>query len=698
MHSTVCDICSSGVYCGVNAYVKDGKIIKLEGNPDYPVNHGSLCAKGASGRQYVYRKDRILYPMRRVGPRGSDQFQRISWEEALTLAAQGLNQSKERYRAEATVFLSGYPKWYRTFLHRLAYSFGSPNYMTESSSCWWSVIMAARCIFGHGVTPDLKNTKLVLLWGVDPFNKNIHQGQALFRLKERGGQIISIDSRRTVAGEQLADLCLQPRLGTDGYLAHAMANHILQQGLEDREFLQKYVSGFEEYRAYVQNFTVEQAEIVTGVPAGKIRQAAELFATVDPSTIFTGVGLTHRLNGFNNCRALLSLAVLCGRFDRPGTLQPNLGGTTFCYTAGGFQSNEHEFIHSVEPKTDRPTVGLDRFPLFAEMMDEGQSMDLARHILTGDPYPIKSALLAGVNHMMYPDSPRFLKALHSLDFIVASDIFWTESCRAADVVLPACTSYERSEIKCSVNQFIWWTQPAIAPLGESRDDAWIFCALARTLGLEDPLLTAGYEACARYMLEEPSGLDWDAFRASGRPVRVPNASGGYSWGTCLARGPGTPSGTVELYSHTLSRYRDRGLEPLPVWKESEDGADSGAYPFVLNTGSRLPNAIHSRLHSCAWPRSLRPQASVDIHPEDAAARGIGQGDLVELRTPLNAIRVRANVSRIVQPGELAMFHGYAEANVNQLLDPDLLDPYTGFPAYKQYRCRLTRLDETEGEA
>ena len=129
---TLCDICSPGIHCGVDAYVKDGEILKIEGTPGFISNKGALCVKGASGRQYAYREDRIQTPMRRVGPRGSNEFEPISWDEAFSIAAEKLNASKAQYGPEATVFLAGYTKWYRTFLHRLAYSFGSPNYLSES--------------------------------------------------------------------------------------------------------------------------------------------------------------------------------------------------------------------------------------------------------------------------------------------------------------------------------------------------------------------------------------------------------------------------------------------------------------------------------------------------------------------------------------------------------------------------------------
>ena len=688
---TICDICSPGIHCGVDAYVKDGEILKIEGTRPFPANNGALCTKGASGRQYAYREDRIQTPMRRVGPRGSGEFEPISWEEAFALAAEGLNKSKAGYGAEATVFLCGYPKWYRTFLHRLAYSFGSPNYMTESSSCWWANIMASRCIFGHSTMPDIPNARLVMVWGNDPFTKNIHQSKTLFELKQRGGTVIVVDPRRNAAAEKLADLYLRPRFGTDGYLAHAMARYIIEHDLHDRDFIEKYVSGFEEYRDYVMTFDLETAERVTGVPAGDIARVAELFAATAPAAISTGTGLTHHINGFNNNRALLSLAALCGQFDRPGTLKPGTGPATFCYSPGGFLSREPQFINSAKPKNARPTVGLDRFPLFGEMMNEGQGMDLANRILSGEPYPIKSAFLAGVNYMMYPDSARFLEALKSLDFIVASDIFWTESCRIADIVLPACTSYERSEVKCYVNKFMYYTKPAIPPRFDSRDDVAIFSGLAQALDLDDDLLRAGYDACARWMLEESSGIkDWEAFKASEKPVVAPNADT-YEWGTCLARGVGTPSGKIELVSQVIAKYADYGLDALPTYYDGDDGADPEEYTFTLAAGCRNHNAIHSRLHGCEWPRSLRPEASVDINPADARRLGIRQGDTVELRTPQDAITVKANISLIANEGELLMFHGYAEANVNRLIRADHLDPYTGFPGYKQFRCKLTKL-------
>ena len=687
---TICDICTPGVHCGVDAYVKDGKLLKIEGTKGFPPNKGALCVKGATGRQYATREDRIKDPMKRVGPRGSEKFVPISWDEAFELAAAGLNGSKAKYGPEATAFVSGYTKWYRTFLHRLAYSFGSPNYMTESSTCWQSVVMASRCVFGHMTMADLMGTKLLLIWGNDPFTKNIHQSEKLHAIKERGGKIIVIDPRRNAAAEQLADLYLRPKAGYDIILASAMANHMIKNDLIDKEFIENRVHGYEEYREYVSQFDLKTAEAACNVPADKIALAAEMFATTKPASISTGTGITQKPNGFNASRALLSLAAICGQFDKPGTLKPGTTPPSFCYMPGGFFSKEKEFISSVRPKTDLKPVGLENFPLFVDMINEAQAMDLTDQVLTGEPYPIKSAFLVGVNHMMYPDSPKFIEAIQSMDFVAASDIFWTETCRNADIVFPACTSYERGEIKCYMNKLIYYTQPAIPPMYNSRPDTDIFFGLARALGLDDDLMCSDYDTCARYILEESSGIeDWEAFKYADKPIPAPKAVP-YEWGTVLKRGPRTPTGKIELYSELIAAYNRPELDPLPVHTSPFDDSDPDIYNMTLFAGTRNYNSIHSRLQKCEWARSLRPYAAVDINPEDARRLGIEQGDIVEVATPVNSITVRANLTLSANTGELHMGHGYEEANVSQLLNRRNLDPYTGFPSYKQLRCRIEK--------
>lgn len=673
---TMCDICSPGMQCGVNAYVKDGEIIKLEGTDGFPVSNGKLCTKGASGRQYLYREDRIRTPMKRVGPKGSGQFEPVSWDEALDICAKNLLRLREA-DPDSVVWLTGYSKWYRPFLHRLAHSFGTENYLTESSACHRAEVMSFTAMFGETLRANFAGAKIVFCWGVNGLVNAYPMGQGLLNFHENGGKIVVIDPRMTHSAQLLADLYIRPRAGTDAALAHAVAYCILENGWQNQAFIDKYVHGFEQYKAYVETFTPERAEEITGVPAGHIRDMARLLAENSPAVIIPSNALTHRVNGFNTYRAVLSLSVLLGRIgSEPGLLPEN---DSFCHSDGGFQSLELQFIDEVRPGSCKRAVGKERFPLWGDMVDEGQAMDLVRQMETGDPYPIKALACFGVNNRMYPESGRLLDSMDKTDFCFATDIFWTDVCSHADIVLPVCTSYERGEVKCYAGQFVNFTKPAIKPLYESRSDTDIICELARRMNLGDKLLESGYDACVEYIFS-PSGItDWEAVKNAPLPVPVPNAKP-YVQGSFLEHIP-TPTGKIELYSEMTAKYLHRGLTPLPEYVP--DPKDP-KYPFTFITGSRLPNSIHSRGHNVPWLRSLRPHPSVDICAADARELGISQDDDVILESSVGCITAKANITEMANRGELLMFHGYKEANVNALIPIDHLDKHTGFPGYKQF--------------
>lgn len=686
---SMCDMCTPGPQCGLDAYVKDGKIIKIEGTKGFPSNDGKLCPKGASNRQYVYREDRIRTPLRRIGPRGSGEFEQIGWDEALDTCAAELNRLKAESGPECAAFICGYSKWFRAYLQRLCFSFGSPNYLTESSACHQADVTARKTLFGTDVDADMANAELVVLWGSNPFVFAYPLGRLLTARKKEGCRIIVIDPRNTESAQKLADLYLRPRLGTDGVLAHAMANHILEKGLQDQPYINRYVHGFAEYRDYIRRFDLETAERITGVPAADIAKAAEMFAKSRSAATMNGTAITHRLNGYNNVRAILALSAITGRFDRPGGMLP-VGDYTFAHSNSGFVSREIQYATETRPHTDKLGVGLARFPLWAKLNDQCQGMDLANQILTAEPYPIRAAVCFGVNHMLYPDSGRFLRAMDKLDFIMTADIFMTDMCRHADIVLPASTSLERSEIKF-YGPVVNYTKPVVDPVWDNRDDVAIMAALAEHLDLDDMLLRAGYDAGARYMLEAAGIEDWEAFRAHDGPVPVPNFKPPRPHGETLEAGLATPSGKIELYSELIASLGDSRLEPLPVYVDSDDGADPARYPFVMCAGARLPNAVHSRIHGNKWPRALRPDASVEINPADAAALCIETGDTVEISTPKGAVCMKAIVTERTNRGEAQCFHGYREANINALLSAEHLDPYTGFPGYKQFRCALRKM-------
>lgn len=314
---TSCSTCGS--CCEVDTYVEDGKLVSVEGARNTPMQSGGMCAKGAAAKQYVYNKDRILYPMKRVGKKGEGKFERISWEEAYEMIAENLLRIRKESGPESVVFYAGYPKWYRPALLRLANAFGSPNYCTESSTCFQAAALAWRSLYGNGICgPDMKNAKTLLVWSSNLYHSNTPMSGTYQGLKKRGVKIIVVDPRHSVTAHD-ADIHLQLIPGTDGALALSMAQVIIEEGLYDKEFVENYVYGFEEYREYVQNFVPEEAEKITGVPAAQIRLAARTYAGNNPASVmFSASPIVHHINGVQNYRAVFSLIAITGNYDVEG--------------------------------------------------------------------------------------------------------------------------------------------------------------------------------------------------------------------------------------------------------------------------------------------------------------------------------------------------------------------------------------------
>lgn len=687
---TLCDICCPVMHCGVDAYVKDGKIIKIEGTKEHPRNHGKLCTKGAAGRQYVYRPDRLKTPLKRVGDRGEGKFEPISWDEAYKIVAENLLKVKEKYGADSVAFFSGYTKWYRQYLHRFAYSFGSINYGSECSTCFKASEMAWTATVGMDSGPDMENSNVILGFAMNSFHSNHLLSGRLLKLKEQGKKFIIIDPRKTPATQKLADIHLQIQPGTDGALALGMANLIIENNWHDKEYIEKYTYGFDEYAAYVKQFDLDRVARITGLKKEDIYEATKMYATNGPASIMeTSCSITHHVNGFQNYRAMICLNGLTGNFDRPGGQIPEK--STFYDMPAGFHMYEHEYYLDVQPDRKKDAVGCRRFPLWSKFMDEFQAMDLSRQILEGTPYPIKAIYGAGMNVKIFPDTRRMCEALKTLDFFVDVDLFMTDTAKYADIVLPACTSYERGEFKAYIGGYATYTKPVIEPLYESKSDVQILKELADVMDLDDDLLRQGYEAEINYMIRDLS-VTLDDMKASDLPIKVPEARD-VPAGEFTANGMNTPTGKFEFYSNFVAEFKDIGLSPIPTWNETldDEGMDPEEYPFILVTGSRIPNAIHSRLHNLAWTRSLRKDPMADINIDDAKELGIEKGDMIEIQTVTGSVRMKANPSVKIRRGDVQMYHGYTEANANDLIGANHLDPYSGYPGFKSSRCRIVRV-------
>lgn len=675
---SVCPVCDKA--CGIDVSVKDGKVVRIEGTREHPASKGYLCPRGISARGYIYRPDRVLYPLRRVGARGEGKFERISWEEAYQEIAARLGAVKKDCGPAAVSFFSGHTKWYRAFLQRFAYSFGSPNYGTESSCCFTHGYMAWKTFAGIHSMPDMARSGVFLGWAYSPY-KDPRSVAAAEKFRARGGKIIIVDCRRTQAADKLADLFLQPRPGTDLALALCLANILIRNDWIDRDYIKKYVYGFENYAACCRGYDEHNVEELTGVPYQLVYAAAEMIHNNLPVSVnkFNG----HHINAYQANRAIFSILALTGCYDRAGGQKP--APFAYGHSGGGFRLLDQAFIHEREPLGGPLPVGAERFPLWYRLEREQQAMDLSRQILEGTPYPVKGLLALGMNYRMFPDPEHMREALLALDFFVDADLFLTDTAKLADIVLPSASTLERRDIK-TYGGAMWYPEAAIEPMGESRSDAQILCGLAEAMDLPDPLLRSGPEACWRHMmrhmelgLEEISG---------GLPVKLPDAK---PWvpGEYLAHIQ-TPTGRLELKSSILEDHPDWGLDPVPSYYPPLNNVDPGLYPYTLVTGVRLPNRFHSRLRGVAWEDQVSSRTLAELSHEDAAALDIKDGDLVEVFTKDGCIRLPAYPNGRCLPGSVHIYHGDPQADVNTLMDRNHLDPYDGFPAFRSTRCGVRK--------
>ena len=685
IRKTICSICNPVSHCGIDAHVENGVVVKVEGDLNNPHNAGTLCSKGSAGRQYVYHPDRVLSPLLKVGP---DRFEPLSWDEALDLIGDKFGRIKAEYGPEAVAFYVGYPKWMRPYVQRLAHGFGSPNFLTESSCCATAIKVANFLNYGAFPLPDLPHAACLLVWSTNPFYSNTSTVRRLIEARERGLAIIEAGPLVTPL-TKMADVHLRFRPGTSGALALGLARVIIEEDLYDHEFVDNWSLGFEEFRRYAAGFTLEKTTEITGVPAKDILAAARLYAGTKPAALMSGMSATvHHTNGIQNHRAITALIGLTGNFDVQGgnyCLPP-----AYLNQPNAIKTREPEFT-SVKTFDQMPArVGRDKYPVWCDLTPQAQAMSLPGQILSGRPYPVRGLIGFGFNHHMWPDPGHMARAMEALDFTVQVDLFMTDTARQCDLVLPACSSFERSELKVYPYPTRWavWTEPVIPPLGLSRSDVDIVRDLARRLNPDDELLAAGHAACADWMLE-PTGLSVAGLAASPGGLALDDMK--YPpYRKYLKNGLSTPSGKMEF---TSTRLEKAGYDALPTFKEPEQSPVSTPdlaekYPLILTTGARRPHLVHSRTYRLPWLNRIEADPVLDIHPEDAAARNLAAGDWAELSTPKGKISVKINPTEIVPRGTVNTYHGHPRADVNELFDPDYLDPISGFPGFKSALCQV----------
>jgi anaerobic selenocysteine-containing dehydrogenase len=539
---------------------------------------------------------------------------------------------------------------------------------------------------------DIANTDLLIGWGYNPFYSGVFCMDQIDLLREKGMKLLVIDPKLTPTA-QLADLHLQIKAGSDGALALYFGNYLIAHNAIDRDYIENHVHGYQEYAEYVKQFPVERAAQITGESAEKLEKAAQML--VDNPRFTSQIGsapLTHHRNGVQNMRAILALSGITGNYDREGGNLP----TQFADKRVNRDCDigDHDFIQEVRPQNTKPKIGAQRFPVWAQTIDEFQAMDLPRQILEGTPYPIRGVFALGMNARMFPGNDKLFQALEQVEFFADVDIFMNKTAQYADIVLPACTSFERSQFQGGFMghyldlRAVRYLPPAIKPLYQSKSDADILCELSAYLDMDDPLLERGYDACTRRILRKV-GVTLSELETSRAATRIPGKEP-YFPGDNTKFGYPTPTGKFELTSEVL---RANGFDPLPTWTPSEDDAPVEDYPFLLTAGGRLPYHFHSRFQNSSIKQVFRPESMADLNPKDARRLKLRQGSPITVETAYGAIHLKANLTYAMAEGSVYIYQDYPDADVNSIIPPDHLDPISGFPGYRSVRCAVRKEQE-----
>ncbi|MCP4426606.1 MAG: molybdopterin-dependent oxidoreductase [Chloroflexi bacterium] len=702
--ASMCGVCPKG--CGVNVHLVDGRIHRLTPLKNHP--RGIVCPRGFQAKEVVYSPDRILYPQRRVGERGSGKFERISWNEAYDIIIDNLQRVAEKYGAEATGIYTGRGNFEyglneafppagtaESSANAVLFPFGSPNTTGVGSLCYASYgMIAPRACFGDymiNMTEDIDRADLILVWGANPATDSPPiKLRSLMKARKRGAKIIVIDHLRNETAQATRAEWLGVRPGTDGALALGMIHVLIAENLYDHEFATQWTHGFDELSNYARAFSPERTAVITGIPAERIRQLAQQIAQAKGCSILTYTGLEYSNSGVQAIRAVLTLQALAGHLDVPG-------GKLFKMRD---RPRTNRILTNPPPQAPDP-IGKDDYPIYHEVRQEAHGATLPQAILENKPYPLRAMIVSGSSLITaWPNPDLWRRALAALDFLAVVNRFPTADSQYADIILPATTMFE-IESYMIYDNYLQLRQRVIEPLGEARNDYLIFAELAERLGYGHlwPQTEEALIACALEDLDV-SLADLRA-HPEGLPLVAPEmVYRKYEAG--LLRGDGrsgfnTPTGKFEISSEW---FREFGYEPLPVYTEPTEGPLAAPeiaqqFPLVFNSGARTQFNFRSQHHNIPSLVSKHPDPLVSIHSNDAQTRGIKDGDAVYVITKRGRVPFRARVTADIAPGVIEANMGgggplgppsWQKANVNDLTDFENRDPISGFPVYKALLC------------
>jgi anaerobic selenocysteine-containing dehydrogenase len=661
--------------CAMLVTVEHGRAVAVRGDPEHPFTRGGLCVKVNDYTERVYSPDRVLHPLRRVGPKGSGKFERIGWDAALDEIANRFRAIIGEHGAQAILpysylgtegLLNGLNVG-DAFFNRLGAS------ISERTFCASGAITGYIMTVGPtpGTDPEsLVHSRYIIIWACNVISTNLHLWPIIAEARRRGAKVVVIDPMRNRTAEE-ADWHLPIRPGTDGALALGMINVIINENLTDNDYVEKYTVGYSELKRRAEEYPPELVSNITGIPAADIVQLAREYASAQPAAIRFGVGIERQPGGGQCVRAISCLPALVGAWRKPG------GGLVFMPNF----AFPIKYNVLMRPDFIRPgTRHINQYHLGAALNGE-----------LGLAPPLKALFVYNSNPLVVaPDQDRIVAGLEREDlFTVVSEQFITDTADFADIVLPATTQLEQLDLMFSWGHlYLTLNMPAIAPLGEAVPNTELFRRLAARMGFDDPCFKRTDEDTLLEITDWSSpalsGVDLDLLKRDGyarlkigtpdtfaphAEGKFPTASGKTEFVSSMAaRG----NFVLPLFRQGSSQFESDGfasdrfesdqsepagvVDPLPTYIARRESAETN--PALA---SRYPLSIispksHAFLNSCYanLPRQRRiaGEPGVTIHPEDAAKRGIAEAQAVRVFNDRGSFEALAHLSDAVRPGVL----------------------------------------------
>jgi anaerobic selenocysteine-containing dehydrogenase len=657
--------------CAMLYHVDDGKLVDVKGDPEHPMTRGGLCVKLKNFPEHHYQSDRLMHPMRRVGTKGSGVFERITWDEALAEIKSRWTQIIDTYGTQAIMphaylghqgVLNGLTSG-DAFFNRLGSTVAEKTYCESGSSTAWHMTVGAT---GGLDIESMAHAKYIIVWGMNMTSTNLHGWPFLLKArKDNGAKIVVIDPVRTRTARQ-ADWHIPIRPGTDGALAMGLINEIIAQGLTDSDYVEKYTVGYDELAERAAQYPPERVEEITGIPADDIRNLAREYATSHPAAIRQGVAIERSRGGGQAIRAITCLPALVGAWR-------HVGGGAMEMPIWEFPT---QFDQICKPEwIPEGTRVVNELDLGAALTGE---MEL-------DP-PIMSLFVYNSNPVSQgPAQAKTMRGLLREDlFTVVSDHFINDTAKFADLVLPATMQAEQLDIMVTWGHlYISLNQPAIPVPGECVPNVELFRRLAKAMGFEDDywdrtdeqMLIDFHDWDASAM----EGITWEKLKEVGYmrlnvgapDTRAPHAEGNFPTpsGKCEFKSSLAAGGNfvVPVWRSMYEAMQPGGyVDPLPDYVppfESPDSNPALAKRFPLNIVSPKPHAfLNSQYGNAADKQRAQGEQRVFLHPADAAARGIGQGEIVRVFNDRGEFCGPAHLENALMPGLIMANVGHWQNN------------------------------------